>query len=84
MFLDNEKLFLSNEQIEFITERPSKKCQIKVLRQNGVKFFLSAEGRPKVLLSEYESKFGPIQKIKNSKHNQPNYQALEQAMGING
>lgn len=75
-------MFLTQEELKELTGFQIPKCQIRVLRENGIKFILGGDGKPRVLTAAVEDILGiKIKKIKNST---PNYQALKEAMGLNG
>lgn len=51
-------MFLTQEQLQELTERVRPTAQIKWLKEHGYPFDVGAEGNPKVLASVVESRLG--------------------------
>lgn len=65
-------VYLTQKQIKGLTgyERPSK--QIAWMKKYGLRFFVAADGRPRLLKSDLENK-------ENQRHNTPNFTHLKKA-----
>ncbi len=74
-------MFLSQHDIEELTGYKVYKCQIKWLRQNGLKFLVSADGKPRVLMSQLEARIGAIDASKSARRRvEPDEAGLERWM----
>lgn len=51
-------MFLTNEELQSLTARVQQKAQIKALAKMGVPFIVRPDGKPMVLRSYLEKKFG--------------------------
>ncbi len=69
-------MFLTQEELHELTGYQIPKCQMRVLRENGIKFIIGRDGKPKVLTSAVEENYGL--KSNKEKKTVPNYKAFEQ------
>lgn len=74
-------MFLTSEEIIELTGYKQKTSQIKWLRENGVRFLLGGDDRPKILASQIEQLIGPFLN-KTKRKAEPNEDALRKFMGI--
>jgi hypothetical protein len=70
-------LFLTDEEIQDLTERKRRSAQIRWLQRNGIKHTLSADGHPRVLRSHLERILGGSSRPAAT---QPNADALKNYM----
>lgn len=73
-------MFLTNDDIIELTECKTTTNQITWLARNGIKFLLSHNGKPKVLVSHIEEIMGSS--IKPRRRSEPDEKALMQHMGM--
>ena len=50
----NSSLFLSGEEVAVLTGYVRPSCQIRQLRDYGLRFFVAADGHPRVVRSDLE------------------------------
>lgn len=74
-------MFLSEEDIKDLTGYKQNSSQIKWLRENGIRFLIGGDDKPRILASQIESLIGAS--FKQSKRRaEPNEEALNKYMGI--
>lgn len=74
-------MFLDEQELYELTDRKYASHQIKWLMQNGIKFVVSAAGKPKVLHSQIQHLLDF--ESKNVKRRiEPNIKALEKHLGL--
>ncbi|MCL6557216.1 MAG: DUF4224 domain-containing protein [Firmicutes bacterium] len=63
---------LSSEEVWTLTGYRKPSCQIRQLKSYGLRFFIAADGHPRVLRSDVETR------IKAPRAREPNFSALDQ------
>lgn len=74
-------MFLSEVEIMELSGYKIPKCQMKWLREHGIKFVASADGKPKVMIKHLEIIMGCAPKTERLK-TKPDFDALDKLMGI--
>jgi hypothetical protein len=69
-------MFLSDEDVKELSGYVNTSCQIRWLSQNGIKFLVRADGKPRVLQSHIEEVMGVAAKT-TKRRSEPNFAKLE-------
>jgi hypothetical protein len=73
-------MFLTDEEIFNLTGYKQTASQIKWLRQNGFKFLIGGDGKPRIMTSYLESIIGSYNISTPKKRVEPNFKNLEKAL----
>lgn len=77
-------MFLSQQEIQDLTGYKVQKKQIQWLRENGIKFLVGCDGKPRVMESHLEAIIGADStKGTTKRRTEPNESALNKWMGLN-
>lgn len=73
-------MFLTSDDIKDLTGYKTHAKQIGWLMQNGIKFLISQDGKPRVLVSHLQEIMGSTKQVK--RRTEPNEKALMKHMGL--